>query len=118
MHRWMTFLIVVILSASAIAGSKDTGQTTLKDIQPAGTTDKNHKTQQYDLSFISTSGKEYTCRTGDKTKVKATDFVVGSEIGYEIKDNKGKLKSGGKQVDCTVVRVANASAEPKPADQK
>lgn len=114
MHRTKTFAIVIILSVSAMAGSKDSGKCAIKDIQPAGTTDKNHKHQQYDLIFTSTSGKDYTCRTSEKKEIKATDFVVGDNISYQIKDNKGKVKSDkGKQVDCTVVRVANAAAAPK-----
>ena len=114
MRGWTTFVVVGILAASAMAGSKDSGKTTLKDLQPAGTADKKHQNQQYDFSFVSVSGKEYTCRTGEKTNLKATDFVVGSDIGYEVKENKGKVKSAsGKQVECTVVRVANATSAPK-----
>jgi len=110
----MTFTIGLMLTVSAVAGSKDTGKTTLKDIQPAGTTDKKHKNQQYDLSFVTQSGKNYTCRTPEKTKMKATDFVVGSDLSYEVSGNKGKVKtSNGKQVNCTVVRVANAQSDKK-----
>jgi len=110
----MTFTIGLMLTVSAVAGSKDTGKTTLKDIQPAGTTDKKHKNQQYDLSFVTQSGKNYTCRTPEKTKMKATDFVVGSDLSYEVSGNKGKVKtSNGKQVNCTVVRVANAQSDTK-----
>ena len=110
----MTFTIGLMLTVSAVAGSKDTGKTTLKDIQPAGTTDKKHKNQQYDLSFLTQSGKNYTCRTPEKTKMKATDFVVGSDLSYEVSGNKGKVKtSNGKQVNCTVVRVANAQSDTK-----
>ena len=110
----MTFTIGLMLTVSAVAGSKDTGKTTLKDFQPAGTTDKKHKNQQYDLSFVTQSGKNYTCRTPEKTKMKATDFVVGSDLSYEVSGNKGKVKtSSGKQVDCTIVRVANAQSDTK-----
>jgi hypothetical protein len=57
------------------------------------------------------SGKQYTCRTNEKKSLKATDFVVGSEIMYEIGGNKGKLKSAdGKHVECTIVRVADLPA--------
>jgi len=36
---------------------------------------------------------------------------VGSDVKYEISGNKGKLKStSGKQVECTIVRVAESSA--------
>lgn len=109
MCRLVMFALALMLTVNAGAASKDSGKTTLKDLQPAGTTDKKHKNQQYDLSFVSPQGKDYTCRTGEKAKVKATDFVVGSDLTYEVNGNKGKVKtSSGKQVDCTVVRVANA----------
>jgi len=66
--------------------------------------DKKHKNQQYDLSF----SKDYTCRTAEKTKMKVTDWVVGSDLTYELNGTKAKLKTlGGKQVNCTLVRVAN-----------
>ena len=85
-----------------------------KDIQPAGTTDKKHKHQRYDLSFTSTSGRNYTCRTGEKTSVKATDLVVGSGLTYEVNGNKGKVKTAaGKQLSCTIVRVANTAEAAK-----
>jgi gentisate 1,2-dioxygenase len=114
MRRLMMLALALMLSGNAIAASKESGKTTLKDLQAAGTTDKKHKNQQYDLSFVSVSGKDYTCRTGENVKLKATDFIVGSDLTYEVKGNKGKVKtSGGKQVDCTIVRVANAA----PADK-
>ena len=110
----LTLAIGLILTVSAIAGSKDVGKTTLKDFQPAGTTDKKHKNLQYDLSFVTQSGKDYMCRTKENAKIKATDFVVGSDMTYEVNGNKGKVKvSNGKQVDCTIVRVANAQTATK-----
>jgi uncharacterized protein YcfJ len=102
-------LLMMAIAITAAAGSKIEGTTTLKDFQPTGTTDKTHKHQQYDLSFAA-SGKQYTCRTNEKQSLKATDFVVGSDVKYEIGGNKGKLKSAsGKQVECTIVRVAELS---------
>jgi uncharacterized protein YcfJ len=100
---------------TAAAGSKIEGTTALKDCQPAGTTDKKtHKHQQYDLSFAA-SGKQYTCRTNENESLKGTDFVVGSDVTYEINGNKGKVKSAsGKKAECTVVRVAESPA-PAPA---
>ena len=100
-------LVIIALAITAAFGSKIEGTTTLKDFQPSGTTDKKtHKNQQYDLSFVAT-GKEYTCRTNEKKSLKATDFVVGSDMKYEINGNKGKVKSStGKQLECTIVRVA------------
>ena len=104
-------LLVMAFAVTAGAGSKIEGTTTLKDFQPAGTTDKKtHKNQQYDLSFAA-SGKQYTCRTIEKESLKATDFVVGSEVTYEISGNKGKVKSAsGKKAECTVMRVAELPA--------
>lgn len=111
MRRILLLTLVVLFALNTFAGSKDAGTTVLKDVQPAGTTDKNHKHQQYDLTLLNSSGKEYTCRTSEKDNVKATDFAVGSSVTYEFKDNKGKLKSAsGKKVDCVVVRVANSTA--------
>jgi hypothetical protein len=107
-------LLVLAFAITAMA-AKIEGITTLKDFQPTGTTDKKtHKNQQYDLSFAA-SGKEYTCRTEEKESLKATDFVVGAEVKYEIGGNKGKLKSdSGKQVECVIVRVAELPA-PQPS---
>jgi hypothetical protein len=104
-------LVMMAIAITAAAGSKIEGITALKDFQPTGTTDKKtHKNQQYDLSFAA-SGKQYTCRTVEKESLKATDFVVGSDIKYEIGGNKGKVKSAsGKQVECTVMRVAEMPA--------
>lgn len=111
MHRLLALALLTILASTAVAGSNDSGTTTLKDVQPAGTTDKKHKHQQYDLSFVSSSGKDYTCRTSEKASIKATDLVVGSNVKYEVNGDKGKMKtSGGKQVSCTIVRVGNAPA--------
>jgi uncharacterized protein YcfJ len=110
-------LLMVFFAITAAAGSKIEGTTTLKDFQPAGTTDKKtHKNQQYDLSFAAI-GKLYTCRSIEKESLKATDFVVGSDVKYEINGDKGKVKSGsGKQVECTVMRVAELpAATPPPA---
>jgi uncharacterized protein YcfJ len=106
--------IVVMIAITAAAAPKIEGMSTLKDFQPTGMTDKTHKNQQYDLSFAA-SGKQYTCRTNEKESLKATDFVVGSDLKYEIGGNKGKLKSStGKQVECIIVRVADLPATQQP----
>jgi hypothetical protein len=109
-------LIVLFLGIPALAANKESGNTTLKDVQPAGTTDKQHKKQQFDLSFV-TSQNEYACRTNEKDKVQATQWVVGSNIAYKINGNKGEVKNtqSGKSVKCTVVRVAPLTAAPLPA---
>jgi hypothetical protein len=112
MWRLMVLGLFVMLTLSAFAGTKDSGSTVLKDVQPAGTPDKKQK-QQYDLSFASAS-KSYTCRTGQKNNVNATDFGVGSTATYQINGNKGKIKtSAGKQVHCTIVRVSDVVPESK-----
>jgi curli biogenesis system outer membrane secretion channel CsgG len=107
-------MIVLFLAILAFAANKESGSTTLKDVQPAGTTDKKHKKQQYDMSFA-TSKNEYTCRTNENQKVQATDFVVGTAITYKIDGNKGQVKSTstGKSAKCTLVRVAALSAPPQ-----
>ncbi len=113
MRKLILVALLTMVALNAIAATKDTGTTALKDVQPAGTADKKHK-QQYDLSFASTSGKDYTCRTSEKTSVKATDFVVGNNVTYEVNGNKGKVKTdAGKQLSCTIVRVANVSPATK-----
>jgi hypothetical protein len=112
MRRSMAVLLLTLVGAlTAGAAKKNAGTTTLKDVQPAGTTDsKEKKNQQYDFIFEA-SGNHYTCRTSPKTSVKATDFVVGSDVKYEVDGDKGKLKTtSGKEVKCTVVRVEKISA--------
>lgn len=114
--RYKALAILVLLAATAltaVASKKESGTTTLKDFQPAGTTDKKHKHQQYDLSFTTTAN-DYTCRSNENEKINATDFVVGSSISYQVNGNKGKVKnlSSGKQVNCTIVRVADQAQAP------
>ena len=115
MQRWIAVLLLTRVGAlPASAAKKNAGATILKDVQPAGTTDtKDKKKQQYDFIFEA-SGNHYTCRTGPKTSVRAVDFVVGSDVNYEVDGEKGKLKTtAGKEVKCTVVRVEKISG-PKP----
>ena len=115
MRTWITVLFLTMVGAlTASAAKKDEGTTTLKDVQPAGTTDtKDKKNQQYDFVFEA-SGNHYTCRTSPKTSVKAIDFVVGSDVKYQVDGDKGKLKTtAGKEVKCSVVRVEKLSV-PKP----
>ena len=106
--------IVVFWTALALAANKESGSTTLTNVQPAGTTDKQHKKQQFDLSF-SGSRNDYTCRTNENQKVQATQFVVGTTVNYKIDGNKGQVKStsSGKNVKCTLVRVAAVTATPQ-----
>ena len=117
MRKWnVVFLLIamgliVMGTVSAHGADKLKGSTTLKDLQPAGTTDsKDHKNQQFDFTFVA-APNEYVCRTDPKTKISATDYVVGSAISYEIDKNKVKLKNtAGKETKCTVVRVEVARA--------
>src|SRR3974390_1117523 len=104
-------LLIATLTGVGMAANQESGRSTLKDVQPAGTTDKKHKKQQYDLTFTS-SKNEYTCRTNEKDKVNAIDWVVGSPVRYKGTGNKGELKNpqSNKNVKCTVVRVAAAGA--------
>lgn len=106
MPKWILVLLLALASVPPSAAKKATGATTLKDLQPAGTTDtKDKKNQQYDFIF-EVSGNRYTCRTSPKKSLKATDFVVGANLKYEVDEDKVKLKSeSGKEAKCTVVRV-------------
>lgn len=111
MRKYFTLTIIVLfLVGLALAANKESGSTTLTNVQPAGITDKKHKKQQYDLSFTSTTN-DYTCRTNEKDKVNATDWVVGSPINYKINGNKGEIRNtqSNKSVKCLVVRVAATS---------
>jgi hypothetical protein len=98
-------LLTVLVALPAMAGKKDQGSTTLKDFQPAGTTEKNHKHQQYDFIFDVPTA-EYTCRSKEGAKLNAIDWPVGSQISYQIENNKGQVKNQkNKKVDCTIMRV-------------
>jgi len=93
------------VTVTTLAGKKLEGTTTLKDSQPYGTKDKEHKHQAYDLSFQA-EDKSYTCRTDPKKSMNATDFVVGTEMKYKVDNNKATIKSPkGKEVECKIVRV-------------
>jgi hypothetical protein len=94
------------------AAEKLKGPSTLKDFQPFGTTDKEHKHQAYDLSFDA-KGHSYTCRTDSGKSTNATDFVVGSQINYEIDNNKATIKTPqNKKVECKIVRVEKIPGTP------
>jgi hypothetical protein len=115
MRKTLTVIVIALfLAILAFAANKESGSTTLKDVQPAGTTDKKHKKLQFDLSFT-TSQHEYTCRTNENEKVQATQFVVGTTVNYKIDGNKGQVKStsSGKNVKCTIVRVAAVTPVPQ-----
>ena len=105
MRRFASVALLVMTAIPAFAAKKVEGTTILKDSQPTGTTDKEHKRQVYDLSF-NAAGNLYTCRTSSDKSMNATDFVVGSQMTYQIDGKKAKLKTPeGKEVECKVVRV-------------
>jgi len=107
-------VLVLICALPATAANKLKGTTSLKDFQPAGTTGKKHKHQQFDFTFVA-SGTAYTCRSPEGTKLKATDFPVGSDITYQVDKDKGSVKNAsGKEVKCTVMRVEKLPDTPAP----
>jgi uncharacterized protein YcfJ len=98
-------IFLCLISLPAFAGKKLEGTATLKDFQPYGVKDKEHKHQAYDLAFQS-ADKSYTCRTNPKKSMNATDFVVGTDVRYKIDGNKAKIKTTqNKEVECEIVRV-------------
>lgn len=104
--------LMLLFSLPAMGGDKQKGAATLKDLQPVGTTDKQHKHQQFDLTFDS-SGHEYVCRTSAGDKVKATEWPVGDNIAFELDNDEAKMKSSrGKKLECKVVRVEVVKAAP------
>jgi uncharacterized protein YcfJ len=112
MHKPALIAALLLVTALPASAKKDEGSTTLKDFQPTGTTDKSHKHQAYDVSFVA-SGKQYTCRTDSSDSTNATDFVVGSQVRYEIDGKKAKIKTTeNKKLECKVVRVEQVSPTP------
>jgi hypothetical protein len=110
MHKSVLTAAIVLTLVIPASASKIEGSSTLKDFQPTGTTDKEHKHQAYDVTFIA-SGKQYTCRTDSDKSTDATDFVVGSEIKYQINGKKATIKTHeDKKLDCKIVRVEQSSA--------
>ena len=116
MRKLNVLLAVILVCTLAASAAKQKGTATLKDLQPAGTTDKKNKTQQFDISFDA-AGNEYTCRTKDK--IKATDFVVGHDVSYELDKDKVKLKNpSGEEAKCSVVRVEKMTGAPRAESPK
>jgi hypothetical protein len=112
MRKPILAAVLLAVTIPAFAGHKIEGKTLLKDMPPYGTKDKEHKHTAYDLSFTA-EGKNYTCRTDPKKSVNATDFVVGTEMAYEINNQKVKIKSPqNKQVQCKIVSQEAAAATP------
>jgi len=99
------FTLLAAVTALPTRAEKIKGTTTLKDVQTAGVKGDDHKHQAYDLLF-DTQNKSYTCRTNSDKSMNATEFVVGSQIKYEIDSDKGKIQSmENKKVECKIVRV-------------
>jgi hypothetical protein len=103
-------MLLTLTMAMTAMGAKIAGTTTLKDVQPTGSTDKKtHKHLQFDL-FFDAKNMQYTCRSVQNKSMNATDFVVGSELQYQISGDNGKLRTAnGKHVDCKIVRVEASS---------
>jgi hypothetical protein len=108
----LTILSSLCLAIAAPGfAAKIQGDTNLKDLQPFGSKDKGHKHQAYDL-FFNADARAYTCRTDPKHSVNATDFVVGTQIHYEIDKNKAKIRTPEKkEVECKIVRVETLSGQ-------
>lgn len=106
----LTILLCAGIAPPAVWGASTTVTATLKDLQTVGTTSKKQKHQQYDL-VIDTSSNEYTCRSRLGSKVKPTEFVVGSIIQFEINGQNGvAMNASNKKVRCAIVRVAGSPA--------
>lgn len=103
-------VLLLAVSVPFAMAKKDKGTTTLEDLQPTGTIDKEHENQQFDITF-DVAGMRYVCRTSHKDEVKATNFVVGTNLTYELDEDDAKLKNAsGKEVKCTIVRVEKLPA--------
>jgi hypothetical protein len=57
----MLVAILIFATTFPASASKLQGTSILKDSQPIGSIDKEHKHQTYDLTFQA-SGREYTCQ--------------------------------------------------------
>jgi hypothetical protein len=106
-------LASALFSTAALAASL-IQTATLKDLKTVGSTDKKQKHQQYDL-VIDTPSNEYVCRSRLGSKVKPTQFVVGSTLEFKLSGQNGEAKnSAGNTVKCGIVRVAALPATPGP----
>ncbi len=113
MRRFAFVAALLLLCSLSLSAGKIKGTTTLKDLQPANTPDKNNKKQMYDFMFVN-AGNSYTCRTDRDDKLKATDFIVGDALKFEIDNDKVKFKNAsGKEAKCTIVRVEKEDAAAK-----
>ena len=98
-------LAVAVFSLLAQA-APITQTATLKDLKTVGSTDKKQKHQQYDL-IIDTYSNEYICRSKLGSKVKPTEFVVGTTIQFTLNGQNGEASNAMRNhVKCGIVRVA------------
>ena len=107
--RKAAFLFIAGLAIVSLAlpsfADKFKVDTTLRDSQPYGVKDKQHKHQAYELTFDA-NGKAYTCRSDSSHSMNATDFIIGSPIRVEINNNKAKVRTpANKKIDCEIVRA-------------
>ncbi len=111
----LTILLCAGIAPAAGWGASITETATLKDLQTVGSTSKKQKHQQYDL-VIDTAANEYTCRSRLGSKVKPTEFVVGSTIQFAINGQNGvAVNAAKKKIRCGIVRVAGAPSVQPPA---
>jgi hypothetical protein len=81
---------------NATATSKDSGQTTLKDLQPVGVTDDKHKTQQYDLLFVAPSGKDSPAARGEK-QITSNGFRRRRDLTYMVNGKQSDTEAFERQ---------------------
>lgn len=106
MQRYKVFGVAVAVFSLLAQAAPITQTATLKDLKTVGSTDKKQKHQQYDL-IIDTSSNEYICRSKLGSKVKPTEFVVGSTIEFKLNGQNGEATNAmGNRVKCGIVRVA------------
>ncbi len=114
MHKLSTIALLTMAMTLPAVAAKVVGTTILKDFQPAGVAnkhDKHQKHQVFDLTFDA-GGNEYICRTDSDKSVNPTDFVVGSNVSYEMDGKNVKVQtSDNKKLKCKVVRVAVLSPQ-------
>jgi hypothetical protein len=114
MHKLSTVAFLIAAMTLPAVAAKVDGTTVLKDFQPAGVAnkhDKHQKHQVFDLTYDA-GGNEYICRTDSDKSVNPTNFVVGSNVSYEMDGKNVKIQtSDNKKVKCKVVRVAVLSPQ-------
>jgi hypothetical protein len=106
----VALLLGAVIASSPALGAKQIATAKLKDLQPVGSATKKQKKLQYDF-FLDTGNHEYTCRSKLGATVKPTEFVVGSDMQFEINGQNGQVTSPeGKKAKCSIVRVADLTA--------